>query len=127
MRHLFTVLLLATAMAAQDHPDPHRTKEIQRALKSAGYHVQVNGHWDGTTSQALIEIAKQHNWQHRAVPDARVIIWLGLGPSTKGLLNPQTAQVASRINQGYGRRGGRELSQASISKHNATMSSTQSP
>jgi len=36
-----------------------------------------------------------NGWQSKIVPDARALIKLGLGPSRDGLLNPESAAIAS--------------------------------
>lgn len=60
----------------QTQPDPKRVKEIQAALIAYGY---VPGKTWPETQNILREIAKDHHWQTHRVPDARVLILLGLG------------------------------------------------
>lgn len=72
--------------------DPPRAKEIQKALRSHEHtEVRVTGQMDGPTMAALKMIAKEHHWQSKSVPDARVLEFIGLGPSQDKLLNPDTA------------------------------------
>src|SRR5208337_1201712 len=101
MRNIIVCILLTATAVAQENPDAQRTKDIQRALRSAGYtHVIRDGLWTDNTVQALKQIAKDNHWQTQSVPDARVLQWLGLGAVYKRLLNPNTAQVSERINHG---------------------------
>lgn len=72
--------------------DPLRAREIQRALQSHSHpEVRVTGQMDGPTMAALLSIAKDHHWQSKSVPDARVLEFLGLGPVYQKLINPDTA------------------------------------
>lgn len=82
------LLFLVTSMTAQSIA-PSRQTEIQRALNTHGYR--------GEMSVALKQVAKDHGWQTRSVPDSRVLILLGLGPKYPHLLNPETAWVASPV------------------------------
>ena len=95
-RKLLVVLFLSQfipVVHAQDHPDTHRTKQIQRALLKAGEHITINGIWDYQTIEALRSIAKANNWQHGVVPDARVLQEIGLGARYPHLINPDTAWI----------------------------------
>ena len=76
---ILVLLFACAAFANQKEPDTKRTREIQQALVEHGYTVQVNGKWNTETKAALAEIAKEHCWQAARVPDARVLIILGLG------------------------------------------------
>src|SRR5208337_11805 len=101
MRNIIVCILLTATAVAQENPDAQRTKDIQRALRSAGYtHVIRDGLWTDNTVQALKQIAKDNHWQTQSVPDARVLQWLGLGADYKNLLNPDTAQIAEKVNHG---------------------------
>src|SRR5271157_1929634 len=92
------LLVLATSVAAgpakakkdppsQKQPTPQRVLEIQNALVAHGYAVEVTGKWDHQTQVALYKIADGMEWQVNHVPDARVLILLGL---SKG--DPMLAQ-----------------------------------
>lgn len=91
------VLLLASAghaapkkkVVGQKEIRPARALEIQKALVSHGYDVQVTGVWDYQTKVALFKIADGMEWQINHVPDARVLILLGLG---NPMSNPAIAQ-----------------------------------
>src|SRR5258708_418628 len=66
--------------ARQTHPDKKRTVEIQQALIAKGYMFgSPTGAWDNKTIEILQQIAEDHKWQVNHVPDARVLILLGLG------------------------------------------------
>jgi len=71
----------------QKEPNRERVLEIQNALVSHGYTVEVTGKWDHQTQVALYKIADGMEWQVNHVPDARVLILLGL---SKG--DPMLAQ-----------------------------------
>ena len=73
--------------------DRGRVQTIQRALGRNGYAVPVTGNMDAKTIAALKDIARQHSWQQKSVPDSRVLIYLGLGPDYSKLLNPDTAMI----------------------------------
>jgi hypothetical protein len=60
-----------------------RQHQIEQALRVRGYH--------GDMMTNLRRIAEEHGWQHKSVPDSRVLIFLGLGPQYKNILNPRTA------------------------------------
>jgi hypothetical protein len=94
---VIAVLMLAsTAFAApkkkpvigQKEIAPARALEIQKALVSHGYSVEVTGAWDRQTKVALYRIADDMEWQVNHVPDARVLILLGLG---NPMSNPEVA------------------------------------
>lgn len=63
----------------QKTPDVKRATEIQKALIEHGYPVEVTGKIDDNTREVLRGIADKHKWQVKFVPDARVLILLGLG------------------------------------------------
>jgi hypothetical protein len=67
--------------------EPARKTQIATALRSHGYR--------GDTTAALRQVAKDHGWQTKSVPDARVLIWLGLGPRYPHLLNQGTAWIST--------------------------------
>jgi hypothetical protein len=80
----------------QQSIDSARTLEIQQALIRKHYLApgQDTGKWDQATRDALTHLQGDNNWQTKIVPDSRALIKLGLGPSRKNLLNPQTAAIA---------------------------------
>lgn len=81
------VLILASAGLAapkkkvigQKEIAPARALEIQNALVAHGYSVETTGVWDRQTKLALYKIADDMEWQINHVPDARVLILIGLG------------------------------------------------
>ena len=93
----FALVLLAALFAVSavgQTIDHGRMQTIQRALRRNGYALSVTGVLDSKTTAALQDIAQTHGWQHKQVPDSRVLIYLGLGPNYSGLLNPETAMIA---------------------------------
>jgi hypothetical protein len=73
----------------QMQPDKQRVLQIQVALINNGYLNGVpSGKWDQKTKDALAIIAREHGWQVKHVPDAQVLILLGLGPNTAGIDKP---------------------------------------
>jgi hypothetical protein len=91
MENKITCLILVLAMLpsaasgkkhkhGQQQPDPPRVLQIQQALLDKGYiGFQPNGVWDEATLAPLRKIADDRGWQTTNVPDARVLILLGLG------------------------------------------------
>jgi hypothetical protein len=74
--------------------DSTRAREIQEALIRQHYlHGEPSGHWDKATEAALRKYQGDQGWQTKTVPDSRALIQLGLGPSTDGLLNPESAMT----------------------------------
>jgi peptidoglycan hydrolase-like protein with peptidoglycan-binding domain len=75
--------------------DSPRAREIQEALVRQHYlNGEPTGHWDAATEDALRRYQADQGWQTKTVPDSRALIKLGLGPSTEGLLNPESAMTA---------------------------------
>jgi len=73
-----------------------RTREIQSALIREHYlSGDPSGVWDAQSKDAMMRFQEANGWQTKVVPDSRALIKLGLGPDHKGLLNPDTAVVAS--------------------------------
>jgi hypothetical protein len=82
-------------LRGQQSIDPARMLEIQQALIRAGYLDGVpTGRWDQATREALVRLQSDNHWQTKIVPDSRALIKLGLGPSERNLLNPETAAIA---------------------------------
>ena len=76
---------------AIDYP---RARQIQKALIQQHYlDGEPSGHWDAATEGALRRYQADQGWQTKTVPDSRALIKLGLGPSTDGLLNPESAMT----------------------------------
>ncbi len=87
----------------QRRPDAERTRAIQEALVRQNYlHGTPSGIWDQTTRNAMARFQEDHGWQTKMVPDARALIALGLGPSSDGLLNPETAMTSAPLAGGGG-------------------------
>jgi hypothetical protein len=73
-----------------------RTREIQSALIREHYlSGEPSGVWDQESKEAMMRYQAANGWQTKTVPDSRALIKLGLGPDHKGLLNPDSAAVAS--------------------------------
>lgn len=84
----FLLVILAVIQSANGQSiAPARRAEISRALRSHGY--------SGDMDTALKQVAKDHGWQSKIAPDSRVLIWLGLGPKPRHLLNPETAWIST--------------------------------
>lgn len=76
--------------------DEQRTLEIQNALIKEQYLTgEPSGTWDAATRDAMTRYQAANGWQTKLTPDSRALIKLGLGPDHKGLLNPETANIAS--------------------------------
>ena len=73
-----------------------RTREIQAALIREHYlDGEPSGSFDAATKSALQKFQRDNGWQTKVIPDSRALIKLGLGPSKDGLLNPESAAIAS--------------------------------
>jgi hypothetical protein len=78
--------------------DSPRARQIQEALIRQHYmEGEPSGKWDATTQDALRRYQTAQGWQSKTVPDSRALIKLGLGPSTDGLLNPESAMTAGPL------------------------------
>jgi len=75
---ILCLTLLAGASGKQTQPDPKRVHQIQVALDEHGYVLPMHATWT-QTQVVLKKIAQDHDWQTHHVPDARVLILLGLG------------------------------------------------
>jgi hypothetical protein len=74
---LIMAVIIPTAMLGrQTQPDVKRIHQIQAALVEHGY--EAGKTWP-QTHEILRSIARDHHWQTRNAPDARVLIILGLG------------------------------------------------
>jgi peptidoglycan hydrolase-like protein with peptidoglycan-binding domain len=56
---------------------------------------EPTGSFDERTKSALQKFQKDNGWQTKVIPDSRALIKLGLGPSKDGLLNPESAAIAT--------------------------------
>ncbi|HKW24352.1 MAG TPA: peptidoglycan-binding domain-containing protein [Terriglobales bacterium] len=89
---------MAWKYRGQQRPDSERTREIQEALARQNYlHATPTGVWDQNTRAAMARFQENHGWQTKMVPDARALIALGLGPSSNGLINPETAMTSAPL------------------------------
>jgi hypothetical protein len=85
-----------TASRGQHSIDSERTRAIQNALIREHYlSGEPTGAWDQTSKDAMVRYQAANGWQTRITPDSRALIKLGLGPDHKGLLNPDTASIAT--------------------------------
>jgi hypothetical protein len=79
----------------QNQPDQKRVLEIQEALIAHNYMPgPPSGKWDDQTQNVLRKIADGYEWQIKHVPDARVLILLGL---SKG--SPEVIQKGNKLDQ----------------------------
>jgi len=62
-------------------PHPDRIREIQQALKRAGYLEQEpSGAWDAVTREAMRRYQQDHGFPATGLPEAKTLMKLGLGP-----------------------------------------------
>lgn len=73
---IMTCADITIAKPRQLIPDLKRQMQIRKALIDSGY--QSGRTWP-ETQIILKQIAREHGWQSRRAPDARVLILLGLG------------------------------------------------
>jgi hypothetical protein len=79
----------------QQKVDARRTQQIQEALIHSHYlEGDASGVWNAKTEDALRRYQAANGWQTKVVPDSRALIKLGLGPSDKKLLNPESAMTS---------------------------------
>ena len=73
-----------------------RATQIQSALIRDHYlDGEASGVWDQRTRDAMTRYQAENGWQTKITPDSRALIKLGLGPRNDGLLNPDSAALAS--------------------------------
>jgi hypothetical protein len=73
-----------------------RATQIQSALIREHYlDGEASGVWDQRTKGAMTRYQAENGWQTKITPDSRALIKLGLGPRNDGLLNPDSAALAS--------------------------------
>jgi len=76
-----------------DGIDPERATQIQTALIKAGYLSGTpSGNWDADSIAAMQKLQNDQGWQTKIVPDARALIFLGLGPHPDTPTTPPTPQ-----------------------------------
>lgn len=86
----------AATSHGQHSIDQERTLQIQEALIREHYMSgDPTGVWDQASKDAMTRFQADNGWQTKLTPDSRALIKLGLGPDHKGLLNPETAVIAS--------------------------------
>jgi hypothetical protein len=76
---------MSAAFAKQTQPDQKRQREIRQALVAHGYAPGRN--WTETRN-ILKDIAREHHWQVKYAPDARVLNILDLKSATAGIGEP---------------------------------------
>lgn len=80
--------------------DSDRAREIQSALIREHYlDGEPSGVWDSQTRAAMVRLQGDNGWQTKVTPDSRALIKLGLGPNHEGLLNPDSAAVATPMSR----------------------------
>ena len=63
---------------------PERATQIQVALARYGYLPGTpTGRWDASSIAAMRRLQSDHRWQTKFMPDARALIFLGLGPGSE--------------------------------------------
>jgi len=90
----------AVSAARADHGQQaissERAEQIQSALiREHRLDGEATGVWDQRTKDAMIRYQAENGWQTKITPDSRALIKLGLGPRHDGLLNPDSAALAS--------------------------------
>ena len=91
---ILALLSLPMSLPALAQIPVARVKQIQRAMKLHGYSCHISGELDAQTVNLMKQIQKDQGWQSKVVPDSRLLILIGLGPSYGHLINPRTAWVA---------------------------------
>lgn len=87
------VIITAKQRPKQLVPDPKRQTQIRQALVEHGY---PPGRTWPQTQDILRQIAREHHWQHTHAPDARVLIFLGLGNKYS---DPNVLNETNRLEQ----------------------------
>jgi hypothetical protein len=86
----------ARASRGQQAISSERAEQIQSALiREHRLDGEASGVWDQNTKDAMIRYQAENGWQTKITPDSRALIKLGLGPRHEGLLNPDSAALAS--------------------------------
>lgn len=86
----------ARASHGQQAISSERAEQIQSALiREHRLDGEATGVWDQRTKEAMIRYQAENGWQTKITPDSRALIKLGLGPRHDGLLNPDSAALAS--------------------------------
>jgi hypothetical protein len=86
----------ARAGRGQQVISSERATQIQSALiREHMLDGEASGVWDQRTKDAMMRYQAGNGWQTKVIPDSRALIKLGLGPRNDGLLNPDSAALAS--------------------------------
>jgi hypothetical protein len=86
----------ARASRGQQAISSERAEQIQSArIREHRLDGEASGVWDQRTKDAMIRYQAENGWQTKITPDSRALIKLGLGPRHEGLLNPDSAALAS--------------------------------
>jgi hypothetical protein len=86
----------ARGVRGQQVISSERAGQIQSALiREHRLDGEATGVWDQRTKDAMIRYQAENGWQTKITPDSRALIKLGLGPRHEGLLNPDSAALAS--------------------------------
>jgi hypothetical protein len=93
---LIAPIVCANGKPGQLVPDPKRQAEIRRALVEHGY--KPGKTWP-ETQEILREIARVHHWPHTHAPDAKTLIFLGLGNrySDPSILDLPSSRIEGEI------------------------------
>lgn len=75
---------LSSSAILQTNISLERATQIQTALVRYGYLAGTpTGSWDTTSIAAMRRLQSDHRWQTKLMPDARALIFLGLGPGSE--------------------------------------------
>lgn len=75
---------LSSNTVPQTGISPERAAQIQAALVRSGYLAGApTGTWDAASVVAMRRLQSDHRWQTKFMPDARALIFLGLGPGSE--------------------------------------------
>ena len=75
---------LTSSVMPQTGISPARATQIQAALVHYGYLAGTpTGSWDAASIAAMRKLQSDHRWQTKFMPDARALIFLGLGPGSE--------------------------------------------
>ena len=78
--------ILPAGPTSQTGISQERAIQIQVALERYGYLTgSPTGSWDSASVAAMRRLQSDHHWQTRFMPDARALIFLGLGPGKEAL------------------------------------------
>lgn len=92
--HCATITIAKPKARGQQAIDAERTRQIQEALIREHYlDGEPSGEFDAATREALTRYQRDNQWQTKILPDSRALIKLGLGPTQRHLLNPDSAAI----------------------------------